>query len=157
MRERALLKLDDIKECNNVTQNAILQVTDKGFEFGMEDTDDQIRAIRRYLAREKLSGYLRPGRIGSHSDKEITTSIIAVNGQCILTELLHVASASRKAGSQNHPSTQLCQVGISISSNRINQARINLSTKRVLMGLDIPQTLLLSNGPGLTCILLEKL
>jgi hypothetical protein len=58
-------------------------------------------------------------RIGSHSDKEIPTPKIAVNGQGILGVLLHIVSAARKGRGKDEALAQLIEVHISISCHSI--------------------------------------
>jgi hypothetical protein len=71
--------------------------------------------------------------IGYHSDKEITTSKIAVDGQGILGVLLHVACAARKGREKYEVLAQLIKVHISICCHSILQALIDLHMKLLLI------------------------
>jgi hypothetical protein len=48
------------------------------------------------------------------------------------------------------------QVGLSIGSDGVYQAPINVSSKLALTGSELTKALLLSNSPGFTDILLEE-
>jgi hypothetical protein len=96
MREAALLELNGVQVGIGSTQNSFIDLLNEGSQLGSEDTHHQVRTVRGRLALKECILDLRPGRVGSHGDEEISTSIVAVDGQGILTELLHVASAARK-------------------------------------------------------------
>jgi hypothetical protein len=123
----------------------------------MEHSDYQVWAICGGLALKKCRGNLRPGRISSHGDKEIASSIESVNGQSILQVLLHIASAASKGGREDISFAQLIHISISISNHCISQAFINLNSKPFLVKLDKVEAILLCNCPGLTDILLKEL
>ena len=100
---------------------------------------------------------LRPSRIGSHGDEKISTSKIPVDGQGILTKLLHVMCVTRERRRQNDgPSTQVIKIGIHIGNSN-SQALVQLNPKIVLNGSKLSKTLLLSNCPRLTDISLKEL
>ena len=120
MRKATLLKLNGVEVGINVTQNALLNVLDKGLQLGIEDTHHQVRAIRSRLAIKKCTLNLRPGRISSHGDKEIPTTIVVIDGQGILKMLLHVMCAPREARRQDESFSQLIHTGISIGSHGIH-------------------------------------
>ena len=96
MRKATLLKLNGVEVGIDVTQNTITDVLDEGVKLGLKGTHHQVRVIRSMLARKECRLHLRPARVGSHGDEQVSTPIVAVDGQGILTELLHVASAARK-------------------------------------------------------------
>jgi hypothetical protein len=97
----------------------------------MEDPCDQIRMLMSWLVVKKGILDLRPRRIGSHGDEKVTTSKIPVDGQGILTKLVHVTCATRERRRKNGPSTQVIEVGIHIG-NSICQALIQLHPEIVL-------------------------
>ena len=99
---------------------------------------------------------LRPSRIGSHGNEKVSTSKVSVDGQGILTELLHITCATRERRRENCPSAQVIEIGIHIS-NGISQTLIQLNPKVVLNGSKLSKTLLLSNCPRFTDIGLEEL
>ena len=119
MRKAAHLKLNGVKVGIDSTQNALLNVLDKGLKLGMEDTHHQVRVIRSRLAIKKCTLNFRLGRIGSHGDKKIPITIVAIDGQSILKMLLHVTCAPKEARRQDESFSQLIHTGISIGSHGI--------------------------------------
>jgi hypothetical protein len=63
-----------------------------------EDMNDQVRMIRGRLAWKECRFDLRPCRVGSHGDEKVSSTKIPIDGQGILTELLHVVSAASERG-----------------------------------------------------------
>src|ERR1700761_7487038 len=119
MREAMLLKLNGVEEGIDFTQHSISDVLYERHELGPEDTHCQVRTIRGMLAWKEVGLNLRPSRIGCHGDKKVSSTIITVDGQGILTELLHVASAASERGGQYESCTQLIPVSVSIGSHCI--------------------------------------
>jgi len=128
MRKTTLLKLNHVEISKDLSQNTILNVMNERLKLGMKSANHQVRAITGSLAREEVVFDLRLGRIGSHGDEKVPSTKVVIDGQCILTVLLHVASAARKARRQNKPLAQIVPVSISISCYCISQALIDLST-----------------------------
>jgi hypothetical protein len=95
--------------------------------------------------------------IGCHSDEEITTSKVAIDGQGILGVLLHVACAARKGRGKDKALAQLIEVHISICCHSILQALIDLHTKLLLIISMVSEAALFRNSPSLTDILLKEL
>ena len=96
MHKAPLLELNGVEVAINVTKNAIIDVLDKRAKLGMKDMYDEVRTLMSFLnVKEGLCDFW-PSRIGSHSNKKVTTTKIPVDGQGILTELLHVTCATRK-------------------------------------------------------------
>jgi hypothetical protein len=158
MRKTPLLKLDGVKVASHVTEYAILDVTDKGTELRMEDTDDQVRAIRSRLSMEQVVYDFRPLGIGGHGDKEIATTKVPVDGQGILTMLLHVPGAPHKGRRKDDPLAQIMQAtGVSIGSDRVHQALVKVRSEGILTGPELSKTLLLSDGPSFTDVLLKEI
>jgi hypothetical protein len=157
MRKTPLLKLDGVKVASHVTEYAILEVMDKGPKLCMEDTDDQVRAIRCRLSIEQVVYDFRPLGIGGHGDKEIATAKVPVDGQGILTMLLHVPGAAHKRRRKDDPLAQFMQASIIIGSDRVHQALVEVRSEGILTGLELSETFLLSDGPSFTDILLEEI
>jgi len=156
MRKATLLKLNGVEISDNLAQNTILDVMNERLKLGMKSANHQVRAITGSLAREEVVFDLRPGRIGSHGDEKVPSTKVAINGQCILTMLLHVASAARKARRQNKPLAQIVQVGISISCHCISQALIDINMQLALIVSDKTEVILLCNSPCFTDKFLEE-
>ena len=156
MRKASLLELNGVKEARNISKDAIFDVMNEGVKLGMKHPCDQIRAHMSWLVIKKGITDFRPSRIGSHGDKKVSTSKIPVDGQGILTKLLHVTCASRERRGENGPPAQVIEIGIHIG-NSICQALIKLNPKIVLNGSKSSKTLLLSNCPRLTDIGLKEL
>ena len=143
MRQAPLLKLNGVEVGSPQPQGPLFDVFDKRLKLGMEHTNNQVRAICRHLAIKKCRGDLRPVRIGSHSNKKVTSSIESIDFQGILQVLLHVASAASKRRRKNELFAQLVPVSISIGSNSISQALEELYPKLVLVEFDKFETVLL--------------
>ncbi len=156
MWKAPLLKLDGVKKACNVPKNAVFDISDEGAKLGMKDTCRQIRSLSRCLTVKQLILDFRPIRIGSHGDEKISTSKMPVDGQGILTELLHVTCAAREGRRKNGSSAQVIEISVHICNNSICQALIKLHPKVVLPGSKLTQTLLLSNCPRLTDICLKE-
>ena len=73
----------------------------------------------RFLIVEQFILDFRPSSIGSHGDEKVSSSKISVDGQGILTELLHVACATRKGRRENGSSAQVIEIDINIGNNGI--------------------------------------
>jgi hypothetical protein len=157
MRKPPLLKLNGIEVASHVTESAILDLLDKGVKLCMEDTYHQVRAIRSSLVVKQVIGDFRPLGIGRHGNEEITATKVPVDGKGILTMLLHVSGATNKGGRKNDPLSQLPHVNVSIGGHSICQAIVNISSELVLTGFKLIEALLLSDCPGFTDILLEKI
>jgi hypothetical protein len=114
VRKAPLLELDRIKEARNVTKHPILDVFDEGVKLGMEDTRDQVGTLSSCLTIEQLILDFRPGRIGSHGDEKVSSSKMPVDGQGVLTELLHEACATRERRRKNGSLAQLIHVGVPV-------------------------------------------
>src|SRR5580698_6193265 len=67
-----------------------------------------------------------------------------------------MTGAPRKRGRKDDSFAQVLQVGIDIMSNSISQASIKLNPKVILLGPKLGKTLLLSDGPRFTNILLKE-
>ena len=97
MRKTMLLKLNSIEEGSHISQYTSFDIRYERIKLEVENANHQVRAIRGRLASKKGLLNLRPGRIGCHSDKEVPSSKEAIDGQGILTVLLHIACAPRKS------------------------------------------------------------
>jgi hypothetical protein len=157
MRKATLLELNCVEIGSHITQDTLLNISNKRLKLSMKNANHQVRAIWGSLVIKKCTLNFWPVRIGSHGDEKISSSIIAINGQCILTMLLHIASAARKARRQNESFAQLIPAGINIGSHSICQTLINLNTQLSLIHPDVVKAALLSNSPCLTYKLLKEL
>ena len=81
---------------------------------------------------------------------------MVIDGQGILTELLHVVSTPRKGRGKNEPCAQLIPISLSIGRKCIYCALVNLNTKFTLVVPEVVEAILLSNSPCLTDILLKE-
>src|SRR6266849_3095716 len=157
MWKAPLLKLDGVKEACNVTKDAIFNISDERVKLGMKDTCRQIGSISRCLIVKQLILDFRPIRICSHGDEKVSSTKMSIDGQGILTELLHITCATRKGRRKNGSPAQVVEIGVHICNDSICQALIKLHPKIVLPGDKLTQTLLLSNCPRLTDICLKEL
>lgn len=156
MWKAPLLELNGVKEACNVTKDAIFDISNEGVKLGMEDTCDQIRTLSSCLIVEQFVLDFRPISVGSHGDEKVASSKMPVDGQGILTELLHEACAASKGRRKNGSSAQVMEIDVHICYNSICQALIKLHPEIVLNGSKLCQTLLLSNCPRLTDICLKE-
>ena len=156
MRKATLLKINGVKVGIHITQHPFRDLPYEGLEFGPEGMHCQVRAIIGSLAMKEGRLDLRPCRVGSHGDEEILTTIVVIDGQGILQELLHMASVARKGGRENEPCAQLIPVSISICSHCIHQALVNIHPELPLVLSDPVEAVLLSNSSGLTHTLLKE-
>jgi len=119
MRKAPLLELYGIEIASNVTKYAILDVLNEGVKLGMKDACDQVRTLSSCLPVKKLILNFRPGRIGGHGDEKVSTSKMPVDGQGILTELLHEAGAAREGRRKNGSLAQQVKINIHIGNDGI--------------------------------------
>src|SRR6266852_3593380 len=123
----------------------------------MKDTCRQIGSISRCLIVKQLILNFRPIRICSHGDEKVSSTKMSIDGQGILTELLHITCATRKERRKNGSPAQVVEIGVHICNDSICQALIKLHPKIILPGGKLTETLLLSNCPRLTDICLKEL